>query len=87
MGHLEYARLRHVSSDNNSKYINIDDIHKLTRKDAHCQFSCLHINIHSLPSKFDHLKTILDKFDKQDTKLDFILLCETFLNDQNTHII
>ena len=43
----------------------------------------MHINIHSLPSKFDQLKEIIVKLKLNNTQIDFILLCETFLNDEN----
>jgi len=60
-----------------------EHVHKPRDKETNNTFSCLHINIHSLPSKCDRLETILDQFEALDIKLDFILLCETFLNDQN----
>ncbi len=43
----------------------------------------IHLNIHSLPDKFDKLKLLLFS-----TKLDvdIILLCETFLTESNEHL-
>jgi len=84
MGQFADPRLRHFTLDNNSSYITLDDIHKLKNANTPFQFSCLHINIRSLPAKFDHLQTILEKFETEHIKLHFILLCETFLNDLNT---
>lgn len=62
----------------------MDDIHKLNNENTPFQFSCLHINIHSLPAKFDQLQTILEKFETLQIQLHFIFLCETFLNDSKT---
>jgi exonuclease III len=41
----------------------------------------MHLNIQSLPAKFDKLKLLISELQEQDIHLDFILLCETFLND------
>jgi hypothetical protein len=62
----------------------LDNIQTLKNNNTPFQFSCLHLNIHSLPAKFDHLQTILAKFEAQHIKLHFIFLCETFLNDLKT---
>ena len=40
---------------------------------------CMHLNIHSLPAKFDSLKNIILTLIEQNAKLDAILICETFL--------
>ena len=43
----------------------------------------MHINIRSLPDKFDRLKKILTNLDNEKIQFDAILLCETFLTDTN----
>ena len=45
------------------------------------KFCALHINIHSLLSKLDDLKNILSCLQEKNIIVHFILLCETFLND------
>ncbi len=47
------------------------------------KYVALHINIHSLPSKFDQLKHIICLLKEQNIIVHFILLCETFLVDAN----
>ena len=74
----------HLTTEDNIIYYNIDNIHKLTNQNNSQQFSCLHLNIHSLPSKFDALISLLETTEANNTKVDFICLCETFLSDQNT---
>jgi len=46
----------------------------------------MHINIQSLPSKFDNLKILVDELDQLGKHLDLILICETFLNSSNAHM-
>ena len=41
----------------------------------------MHLNIQSLPAKFDQLKLLISNLNDQHIYLDFILLCETFLTD------
>ena len=43
-------------------------------------YRALHLNIHSLPSKYDQLDNLLSRIG---INLDFIMLCETFLNNIN----
>ena len=45
------------------------------------EYSALHINIQSLPSKFEKLKLLISELCSANIHLDFILLCETFLTD------
>ena len=81
---LDDPRLRHVTPEDNSIYYNTENIHKLTNQNNNHQFSCLHLNIHSLPSEFDYLNSLLETIKAKNTKVDFICLWETFLSDQNT---
>ena len=48
------------------------------------EFTFLHINIQSLPSKLDKFKLFLYKLNQKCGRPDFILLCETFLTDINS---
>ena len=43
----------------------------------------MHLNIHSLPSKYEQLQLIIRRLNETRIELDYILLCETFLNDNN----
>ena len=43
----------------------------------------MHINIRSLPDKFDRFKLFLTNLDNEKIQFDAILLCETFLTDTN----
>ena len=47
------------------------------------RLNIIHLNIHSLQAKLDDLYLLLQKAKQQDCELDVILLCETFLNDNN----
>ncbi len=50
------------------------------------KYAALHLNIHSLPAKFDQLKTILARLEDVSIHMDFVLLCETFLADINAEM-
>ena len=45
------------------------------------KYHSLHINIQSLPAKFEKLKGLISQITEAGIILDFILLCETFLTD------
>ena len=51
----------------------------------HLHILYLHLNIQSLPDTFDKLKLPITEINDQNIKLDFILLCETFLMDINSN--
>ena len=69
-------------SCNMSTYSEIEELGKVTQYKTF-EFCALHINIHSIPDKFDELKGILARLYEAGISVDFILLCETFLTDQN----
>jgi len=48
--------------------------------------SIMHINIHSLPAKHEQLQTIIRRLQNRNINLEYILLCETFLNNNNQHL-
>ena len=62
------------------QYYEVDDVNMLT-VDKEFQLKVMHLNIQILPSKFDHLKLLLHRLDNCGLYFDFILLCETFLNN------
>ena len=43
----------------------------------------MHFNIRSLPSKFSELNQIINRLDDMNARLHCIMLCETFLTDNN----
>ncbi len=69
--------------NNNCNYVSPDDI-KLDRLTiGGSQLSVLHLNIHSVPSKLDDLKSLLAKLKNKNLIIDVILLCETFITENN----
>jgi beta-xylosidase len=47
------------------------------------QYKILHLNIQSLSAKFAQINELLATLTENGLDLDFILLCETFLHDEN----
>ena len=72
--------------DINSNYYDVNDI--LPDKFSHNKFQCkvLHLNIQGLSSKFDQLQTLFSQLSDAHVEIDYILLCETFVNDDNAHL-
>ena len=65
----------------------IDDIQQIKQNENYLhKYNILHINIQSLPAKYDKLKELIASFYKEGIALDFILLCETFLTDNNMNL-
>ncbi len=48
------------------------------------KYCALHLNIHSLPSKHEQLKSLICELKNIGINVHFILLCETFLTDNNS---
>ena len=46
----------------------------------------MHINVRSLPDKFDKFKKFLTNLENEKIQFDAILLCETFLSDKNHYL-
>ena len=68
-----------------SKYFGMDDLNNLLPQgNLHLKLTAVHINIHSLPAKFDQLNIMLLRLNQLKINLQIILLCETFLNDNNS---
>ena len=74
-----------TSGNINSLYHDIDTVGLQHLKDykQNSKFSCMHLNIRSLPDKFDKFKLFLTNLDNEKIQFDAILLCETFLTDTN----
>ena len=69
-----------------SKYVDPDDLKDMidsTTNFQNCKYSCIHINIRSIPDKINKLKLLLTNLESDGIHFDFILLCETFLSDRN----
>ena len=76
-----------ISSFNlTSEYYDIYDIASAIPHDNDFYFKVLHINIHSLPDKFDKLKILLERMRVTNIQPDCIMLCETFLTDRNADL-
>ena len=67
----------------NSSYCSVEDINTSEILMSDYKYCAIHLNIHSLPSKFDQLKDMVVRLNDNKIKVDFILLCETFLVDAN----
>jgi len=60
---------------------NIQNVCNTNTKSSNYEYAALHLNIQSLPAKFDKLKLLLSELQEQHIHIDFVLLCETFLTD------
>ena len=74
--------------ESGSAYSHTDDVINadVQKCFANAKYCALHINIHNLPTKYDHLTNILSWLKEQGIVVHFILLCETFLNENNAHM-
>ena len=70
----------------NSKYYDVDINILQDESDIHFQYKTLHLNIQGLHAKFDDFKFLLLQLNEQNIQLDIIMLCETFLNDNNADL-
>ena len=67
----------------NSEYSEIEDLVTIMETRNKFKYRSLHINIHSIPSKFEALSNLLSRLEESKMEIDFIFLCETFLTDVN----
>ena len=67
----------------NSNYSEIEDLVEIRESRHNFQYRSLHINIHSIPCKFELLKDMIARLEAVNLEIDFIFLCETFLTDIN----
>ena len=44
-------------------------------------YTSIHLNIRSLPTKYDQLRTMISELNVMGLAIDFIMICETFFND------
>jgi hypothetical protein len=72
--------------DIKSDYYEINDINATIPRGANFQYKTIHINIQSLPDKFDKLKLFLHRLKDESLTIDFVLICETFLTDKNANM-
>ena len=63
-------------------YYELKDLENVSIRGMY-EYRVVHLNIQSLPSKFDNLKIMLQRFESIGKHLDFVLLCETFLTQVN----
>ena len=70
-------------SNIDSLYYGIDDLHKCDVVKRNHNICSMHLNIRSLPGKFDKLKLLLSQLDNVNVNIDFILICETYLIERN----
>ena len=61
----------------------IDDLHKCDVVKRNHNICRMHLNIRSLPDKFDELKLLLSQLDNVNVNIYFILICETYLTERN----
>ncbi len=51
------------------------------------KYTAIHINVRSLPGKHDQLQTMISELHDGGLNIDFIMICETFLNDTNMNMV
>ncbi len=73
-----------LSLNRNCQYYDIDDIPEIVKHDHTYRHTGIHLNIHSLPSKYDQLRGMLSHLTDLGIIIDYIMLCETFLSDTNS---
>ena len=84
---MKSMRMNYFSPDNtldiDSLYCEIDSIKESLTTCSNAKYCTLHVNIHSLPSKFEQLKDLIYRLSECGVNVQFILLCETFLVEAN----
>ncbi len=73
------------SETRQSKYVEVSELSKFIDPSEQTT-KTLHLNVRSIPDKFDNLKLLLSSLTEQNIHLDFILLCETFLTEINVNM-
>ncbi len=81
---VDDARSRVLTVD--STYCDLENIAEKKAAFVKAQLCVLHLNIHSLPSKFCELKNLVSTLGDNGIKIHVIMLCETFLVDTNCHM-
>ena len=78
---LNVIDYNHVLTSNCSYFDISSDL--LGPVEGHNALTVAHLNIHSLPGKFDELVELLNELETKNILPDIILLCETFLTEAN----
>lgn len=68
-------------TDLDCQYIDVD---QFQQDDTNCR-NYIHLNIRSLPAKFDALKIFLSELEDNQVTPDVIMLCETWLTSNNNN--
>ena len=71
-----------LNSYHNCKYVELDQIDKELSPNNY-NYKAMHFNIRSLNENFHKLQLLLHNLGESNLNLDFIMLCETFLNNNN----
>ncbi len=69
-----------------SKYYDLDTLLDSPLTSNSFQYKVMHFNIRGLSSKFHDLKAMIIDLADRNVNLDFILLCETFLTNENADL-
>ena len=69
-------------SDQDCSYYNIDELEQ-SLNDTNFKYKALHLNMRSLNKNFDKLKLLLIELQEIKCSPDFIMICESFLNQDN----
>ena len=72
-----------LSSFHNCKYVEIDEVDKELPLNNYA-YKAMHFNIRSLNENFHKLQLLLHNLAETKFDIDFLLLCETFMNDNNS---
>lgn len=73
-------------SNINSPYLEIDELPTQLLSNSSYSPSVMHLNIRSIPSKLSQLRNIIAQLKDMNVIFDFILICETFLRDETSHL-
>ena len=73
------------SAKNDCPYVDQAGMH-LDALQQYKNFHVMHLNIRSYHKHVDDLKILLDELLENNVSIDIILLCETFLNNQNMRL-
>jgi len=72
--------------NSNCEICEIDNLQLPKCQNTIIDLSVLHLNIQSLPAKHSKLEILLSQLNDRKIDIQYILLCETFLNDNNSNM-
>jgi len=64
----------------------IENFNPIKCNKMNTRYSPMHINIHRFPAKLSKLEVLKNRLAKYNIEIQFILLCELFLNENNPHL-